>query len=136
MKNTFLMLLLVLANGIFAQAPADSVDDVADLSKSIYLVKLPVFPGGDKGVMQYLTDNVRYPRKARRKGIEGVVNISIIVEKDGTISNVHALNDIGGGCTQAAIRVVKRMPKWEPGISSLGSPVRVRHTLPIRFRLK
>ena len=66
--------------------------------------------------------------------IEGLVLVSFVVEKDGNISNASVLRGIGGGCDEEALRVVARMPAWKPGQQG-GKPVRVRYTLPMRFKL-
>ena len=65
----------------------------------------------------------------------GKVNVTFIVNTDGSISDVRIIRDIGGGCGDEAIRVVKNMPKWKPGVQN-GKPVRVKYTMPIIFDLK
>ena len=57
-----------------------------------------------------------------------------MVEKDGQVTNAKVLRDIGGGCGDEALRVVKSMPKWKPG-TQRGNPVRVQFNLPIVFDL-
>jgi len=72
---------------------------------------------------------------ARESGIEGTVYVTFVVEKDGSITDVRVLRGIGGGCDKEAIRVVKEMPKWDPG-KQRGKPVRVQFNMPIRFTLQ
>ncbi|MBR3939047.1 MAG: energy transducer TonB, partial [Bacteroidales bacterium] len=67
-------------------------------------------------------------------GITGRVFLTFVVEKDGSIANARILRDIGGGCGQEALRVVKSMPKWIPG-EQRGIPVRVQFNLPVYFKL-
>lgn len=97
--------------------------------------QMPMFPGGERALMQYLTSNIIYPKKARKNNIQGNVVLSFVVEKSGKISKIEVLRGVGGGCTEEAVRVIEQMPPWEPGKTD-GVPVKVRFTLPIRFRLE
>ena len=97
--------------------------------------KMPAFPGGDKDLMQYLADNIKYPALARENNIQGTVALSFLVNKDGSISDVSVIKEIGGGCGKEALRVVQSMPRWLPGEAN-GHAVKVRFTLPVRFRLQ
>lgn|GEM_PF-4951687 len=92
------------------------------------------FPGGDEKLHEFIKDNMRYPRKAKRKEIEGTVLISFDVEKDGEITNVQIEKDIGAGCGEEAIRIVKEMPKWNP-FKINGEAVKEKMRLPIIFKL-
>ncbi|MFO7873864.1 MAG: energy transducer TonB [Bacteroidales bacterium] len=94
----------------------------------------PQFPGGEEARQRFLEENLRYPQMAREAGIQGTVFVTFVVEPDGSVSNVEILRGIGGGCDEEAIRVVKQMPKWEPG-RQRGQAVRVQFNMPIRFRL-
>ena len=60
--------------------------------------------------------------------------MSFVVEKDGSVSTVKVMRGIGGGCDEEAVRVVKAMPKWKPGIKD-GKPVRVSYMMPFTFKL-
>jgi len=102
--------------------------------KSIYDV-FPEYIGGDKARMKFLMDNIRYPQFAMRRGIQGTVYLSFIVEKNGEVSNIKILKGIGGGCNDEAIRVVRMMPKWKPGTRK-GIPVRVLFNMPLKFTLQ
>ena len=95
----------------------------------------PAFPGGTEKLNAYLADNIQYPSVAADAGISGVVVVSFIIEKDGTISDVKCLRNIGGGCGDEAVRLVKTMPKWIPGVKD-GKLVRCQFKLPITFALK
>ena len=92
----------------------------------------PEFPGGIEALYKFLQDNIQYPQLALENGIEGKVYVTFVVEEDGSITNPRLLRDIGGGCGQEAIRVVKMMPKWTPG-KLQGKPVRVQFNLPVSF---
>jgi protein TonB len=93
------------------------------------------FPGGLDSMYAYIVKNLKYPELAKEKGIEGRVFVSFIIEKDGSISNVKILRGIGGGCDEAAVEMIKNMPKWKPG-TQRGKPVRVQFNLPIKFELE
>jgi len=86
-------------------------------------------------LLQYVGKRIVYPSIARENGIKGQVVIQFVVEKDGSISNANIARDIGGGCGAEALRVVKNMPKWVPGLQR-SNPVRVRFTLPVKFDFK
>lgn len=95
----------------------------------------PEFPGGPDSMFAFLYRIIKYPKKAIRKNITGVVYATFIVEKDGQISNAKILRDIGGGCGKEVLRVINAMPKWKPGILD-GEPIRTEFVLPITFNLE
>lgn len=94
----------------------------------------PEYPGGDEARMKYLRDNLKYPQLARESGIDGTVYIEFVIETNGSISKPVIKRDIGGGCGEEALRVVKGMPKWKPG-KQRNKPVRTQFVLPIKFIL-
>lgn len=94
----------------------------------------PRYPGGDEARLYFLRKNVRYPEAAIKGAVQGVVMVVFIIEKDGSISHVEVSKGIGGGCDEEALRVVKKMPKWEPAKRS-GQPVRLMIRMPIVFRI-
>ncbi len=97
--------------------------------------KMPEFNGGEKEMYEYLAKKMKYPEAAKAVGIQGIVYIGFVVEKDGSISNTQILRDIGAGCGQEALRVVNDMPKWIPG-EQRDKKVRVKFTLPVKFTLQ
>ena len=97
--------------------------------------QMPSFPGGEEALMKYLADNIQYPAIAKDAGIQGRVYVTFVVDKDGSITDVKVLRGIGGGCDEEAVRVVKNMPKWNPG-KQRGKPVKVQYNLPIRYTLR
>lgn len=94
----------------------------------------PEFPGGMGKMMRYLARKTQYPQAALEMGIQGKVYVSFIIEKDGTISDVNVIRGVHKSLDKEAIRVVKSMPKWTPGIQK-GKKVKVKYTIPINFRL-
>jgi len=97
--------------------------------------KMPEFPGGLEALFTYFSQNMEYPDMAKDAKIEGKVYLTFVVDRDGGITGVKVLRGIGGGCDEEAVRVVKNMPRWNPG-KQRGKPVRVQYNLPINFILK
>ena len=105
-------------------------DDIFDVVE-----EMPVFPGGQTGLMEFIAKNLRYPVKAQKEGIQGRVISLFIVEKDGSVSNLAvARRSASSELDAEAIRVLSTMPKWTPG-KQRGKEVRVKYTVPIAFRL-
>lgn len=133
---------------VLPKAPVLPPDEPTDEPFLIITEEMPRFPGCEgkdlnKAAMQqcateqllkFVYDNIRYPAIARDAGVEGTVYVRFIVEKDGSVSNISVMRDIGAGCGEETIRVVKKMPKWRPG-KQRGMPVRVQFNLPIKFKL-
>ena len=123
------------------------------------------YPGGQAALMQYLAQNIRYPKIAAENGVQGRVLVQFVVEKDGSLSNFAVVKKSGdtitknaqsgitvnalGSATEEskvpqeafdalnaeAVRVLREMPKWIPA-KQRGQEVRMRYTLPITFRLQ
>ena len=129
MKKLMYAVMLLLGMSITVSGVAQN-NDVYSIVE-----EMPEYPGGMDKLVEYLSQNIKYPQQAIEKGIEGKVFVSFIVEKDGSVSNVQVQRSLGGGCDEEAVRVVKAMPKWKPGKQD-GKPVRVRYNLPINFRLQ
>ena len=96
---------------------------------------MPAFPGGDKALFKWLSENVNYPVVAAENGIEGLVACAFVVNTDGTICDVQVIRSIDPLLDKEAARVIGLMPKWSPGVQQ-GKNVRVRYTVPVRFRLQ
>lgn len=96
---------------------------------------MPEYPGGMEALIEYMQNNVKYPENAQKQKIEGRVIVGFIVEKDGSISEIHSLRPVHPLLEQEAIRVVSNMPKWKPG-KVKGKAVRVSYALPVIFKLK
>ena len=94
----------------------------------------PEFPGGTAALMKWLGNNVRYPQMALENGISGRVIVKFVVEKDGSVSGVTLVRGVDKDLDREAIRVVKSMPKWQPGKNN-GQAVRCYFNLPVNFKL-
>jgi protein TonB len=95
----------------------------------------PEFPGGERELLKFLSKNLKYPSMARDAGITGIVYVSFIVWKNGSVTDIAIKRGIGGGCDEEVIRVLKLMPKWKPGEQN-GKKVNVAYRMPVVFKLK
>jgi TonB family protein len=117
--------------------PIDEADAALKIQKKeIYTAveQNPEFVGGQDKMYQYLGENIKYPAAAQRADVSGRVFVKFIVEDDGTIGDVVVMKGIGFGCDEEAIRVVKSMPRWKPGVQN-GKNVRVYYNMPIVYKL-
>ena len=106
--------------------PSNKVYDVVET--------MPQFPNGDVALMEYIRNNMRYPTVAEANGIQGRVIVTLVVERDGSITDVEVTKSVDPSLDQEAVRIVKNMPKWKPGTQN-GKTVRVKYTIPVTFRL-
>lgn len=119
----------------------DFIDIVSDEEEEIdetvvfqIVEKMPSFPGGEAAMMKYLSDNIEYPTIAQENGIQGRVYVNFVVGRSGAISNIKVVRGVDPALDQEAVRVVKAMPKWNPG-EQRGKAVNVSFMLPINFVL-
>ena len=97
--------------------------------------EMPQFPGGMGEAMKFLAKNIKYPVSAQQAKIEGRVVVQFVVERDGSISDIHTVRSVSPELDAEAVRVVSLMPKWIPG-KQRGKAVAVKYTMPIMFRLQ
>jgi len=95
----------------------------------------PQFPGGEKELMKWLNENIKYPTIAAEQGIQGRVVLRFVVSPDGSVGQVEVQRSLDPSCDKEAQRVVKKMPKWLPGKQN-GNAVYVYYTLPVLFKLQ
>jgi periplasmic protein TonB len=138
--KTLLSFVLVLSSTMCwsqtASTAQSSSTATADSLNKVYTTaeQMPQFPGGEKKMSDFLQKNIRYPAEARNKNIQGVVYVSFVVLSDGTLSDVKIVHGVEGGISEEAMRVVKKMPKWVPGVKN-GKSVNVLVNLPVSFEL-
>lgn len=97
--------------------------------------QMPMFPGGQSALMKYLNENIHYPMVAQENGVQGRVVVSFVVEKNGSITDVQVVKSVDPTLDKEASRVVRAMPKWQPGKQN-GQAVRVKYNVPVTFRLQ
>ena len=121
-------------------ASSESPDDVKDEPVFIITETMTLFKGtctaedSNAAIQSFIGANIIYPIEARQKLIQGKVYVSFIVEKDGQVSHVKLLRGVDPTLNNEAIRVIKSLPDFTPGMQK-GKPVRVCFNVPINFRL-
>lgn len=98
-----------------------------------YVTVKPEFPGGDSKLVNYINKNRQYPKEAYKKGVQGRVTCSFVVNTDGSISHIQVLRGVESSINAEAVRLLSSMPAWVPGkIDGQTVPVRVTYTVPFR----
>jgi len=122
------ILLLIVFSGVY------SIDFTHAQDNKVYSTAtvMPSFPGGKDALAKFLKANTKYPAAADSAHTTGIVTVSFIVEKNGALSSIDVVKSIGHGCDAEALRVVRKMPKWNPG-SLKGKTVRVNSKVSIKF---
>lgn len=96
----------------------------------------PSFPGGQAALEDYITNNIEYPQMAVDDNKEGTVHVQFVVDEDGNVMNAKLVGaDLGDGLGDEAVRVISKMPKWEPG-KVKGKTVKTRLTLPVTYKIE
>lgn len=121
---------LKLKEAVAQPEPKPEVEKVFDVVE-----QMPSFPGGPSALMEWLSNNVKYPVVAQENGVQGRVVVSFVVERDGSITDVKVVRGVDPSLDREASRVVRAMPRWIPGKQN-GSAVRVKYNVPVAFRLE
>lgn len=95
---------------------------------------MPEFPGGQKGLFDYLRNNLKYPMKAKNNGIQGTVFVNFVIGSNGLVRDVKVIRGVHKLLDDEALRVVQLMPEWAPGTQK-GKVVSVSYNLPIKYTL-
>jgi len=96
---------------------------------------MPQYPGGMQACLDFIGKNTQYPATAHKDGIQGKVIVQFVVNKDGTLSNIHVVRSIRQDLDNEAMRIVKMMPTWQPG-KLKGKAVPCKYTIPVAFQLQ
>lgn len=106
-------------------------------SKKVYesVEQMPEFPGGMEALMKYLYQNIQYPPTAIQNNVQGRVIVQFIIDETGQVGDVKVVRSVSDEVDAEAVRVVKALPKFEPGRQD-GEPVAVWYTLPISFKMQ
>jgi protein TonB len=110
--------------------PKDVVEEDNSIYNTAGIEVKPDFPGGMEKFYKYVGKNYQVPEE---EGLKGKVFVSFVVEKDGSLTDIKVIRDIGYGTGKEAIRVLKSCPKWNPGEQN-GKKVRVLYSLPINIQ--
>lgn len=96
----------------------------------------PVFRGGEPALVQFMIRNMRYPKVARKRGIEGLVLVQFVVNKTGEVTDLKLVRKVSPELDAESLRVVQLMSgKFQPARIE-GEPCSFRYTLPVRFGLQ
>ena len=119
-----------------AETASVAVKDTLTPDESVFEVveQMPEFPGGYKEMMKYIEQNMRYPEEAKKAGTQGRVVVQFLVNKNGAISDVSVLRSVDRLLDAEAVRLVRSMPKWKPGMQK-GKAVTVKYTVLLSFKL-
>ena len=96
---------------------------------------MPQYPGGDRELLKFIAQSIKYPTDAQEAGVQGRVICSFVVDKEGNIVEPKIIRGIDPSLDAEALRVIGMMPRWTPGRQD-GKAVRVLYTVPITFRLQ
>lgn len=122
----FAMLILLVDVKAQTQEPEEKIFLVAEEPAE--------YPGGLDAMYVFIAGNLKYPTSARRSNVQGMVYVSFVVEKDGSVSNIWVVKGINQECDAEAARVVSLFPHWKPGRNE-GKEVRSKFVLPIKYHL-
>ncbi|MEO1261018.1 MAG: energy transducer TonB [Bacteroidota bacterium] len=141
-------LLLLLCFSVLLSCQQENLPvEIAPSSIFVIVEDNPAFPGCEnisikaekqacsvEKLNAFIYENLKYPLAAKLAGIEGTVTLKFIVNTDGSISNEEIIRDIGYDCGEEALRIVRLMPPWIPGLQR-GEPVRVQKNIQVFFQL-
>lgn len=135
--NTHIGSFDVQGNGGGNSSNSNKVVEKPENDKKVYDVVevMPSFPGGHFALVNWISTNMKYPVVAEENGVQGRVTLTFIIERDGSIGDVRVVNSVDPSLDKEAIRLIKTMPRWNPGTQN-GDPVRVKFTMPLTFRIQ
>ena len=107
---------IIFLSSIICLAQSDTVEEIAPGEQIFTVTEIhPEFPGGHTALKNYLSTNLNYPKKDKKKGIEGTSYVEFTVNKDGTLSDINIVKGLSPACDAEGIRLVKKSPPWKPG---------------------
>lgn len=108
-----------------------------DEGEPVYLKtsQMPCFPGGDKAMSKFIRKHLKYPKKAKREGIEGEVVVRVIINKNGDVKRPVILEGLDAECDKEALRIIGLMPRWIPGRQA-SIRVPIFYDIMVNFKLK
>ncbi len=131
MKQCFFLIFFLCCFSTLSLAQRDTAGLPESLKRQVNSTKAE-FPGGYEKMKKYFEKNTRYARKEDRNNNIGIVYISFIVEKDGSLDSLKLLQTLTEYYDREALRLIKSMPKWKPAMQN-GQPVRTQFNFPVKF---
>ena len=123
-----------ISNTRISHLASDSNTNPDDSDVFVSVEKMPEFPGGDAELLKWISENIVYPKEAAENGISGRVSCAFVVNVDGSVSDVIVVKSVDPILDEEAVRVLSLLPNFKPG-EQKGKPVRVKYSVPVRFRL-
>lgn len=120
--------------GAASQAIEKNVATPVKAETELSIMQTPAYPGGEKGLMEYIQNNLRYPTNAIDSGVSGRVVCSFIISAQGEVTDVKVLTSVHPSLDKEAMRLILNMPNWIPGKQN-GKNVSVKYSIPISFKL-
>ena len=127
MKKLFLIMLLA-----FVSVNAYSQSDDADNDVYNMVDQSAKFQDGYNSIIKFVQENIKFPTEAKENNVHGKLMLSVVVEKDGSLSNITVKKGLGYGLDEEIVRIIKMMPKWQPA-QHKGKTVRQTQTIVIPF---
>lgn len=122
-------------NGVIVITMKNAKAEEAENPTFFIVEKMPVFPGGEEALREFIANNLVYPAEAAKQAIQGRVFVTFIVSKTGLVEKIKIAKSVNPLLDEAAMEVVRKMPQWTPGTQK-GEAVDVHYTIPIQFSLK
>ena len=127
MKKLFLIMLLA-----FVSVNAYSQSDDADNYVYNMVDQSAKFQDGYNSIIKFVQENIKFPAEAKENNVHGKLMLSVVVEKDGSLSDIKIKKGLGYGLDEEIVRIIKMMPKWQPA-QHKGKTVRQSQTIVIPF---
>ena len=127
MKKLFLIMLLA-----FVSVNAYSQSDDADNDVYNMVDQSAKFQDGYNSIIKFVQENIKFPAEAKENNVHGRLMVSVVVEKDGSLSDITVKKGLGYGLDEEIVRIIKMMPKWQPAQHN-GKTVRQSQTILIPF---
>lgn len=128
MKKLFLIVFFM----AFVSVNAYSQSDDADNDVYNMVDQSAKFQDGYNSIIKFVQENIKFPAEAKENNVHGKLMVSVVVEKDGSLSDIKIKKGLGYGLDEEIVRIIKMMPKWQPA-QHKGKTVRQSQTIMIPF---
>ncbi len=135
MKRTRIILTVCLCMMVALPAAFSQENKPNEKGVFVQVEEMPVFPGGEAALRDFMVKNITYPEQAKKDTIQGKVYVTFVVDAAGKVGDVKVVRGVHPLLDQEAVRVTGLMPVWTPG-KQKGIPVKVAYTIPVMFSLK